>query len=183
MNTDNSSDTAPPKPFSPTLQLALTKGNRARVEAKSIIKSHMIGAMSVGFVPVPIVDGIALTDIQWNLICRLADHYGVPIHGAYRTMLISAITGSLPVLLAGLGCSVLKLIPGFGQVAGAAALSNLGAAFTYATGAVFMDHFERGGTMRDFRANAFTRPFRLDFRRVQRAAGQLPSGLRAGVQD
>lgn len=177
MNDHTSSDITPRPPFSPTVQLALSQANQTQVRAQGIIKGHMIGAMSVGMIPIPIIDGIALTDIQWNLICKLADHYGVPIQGAYKTMLISAIGGSLPVLLAGLGCSVLKLIPGFGQVAGTAALANLGAAFTYATGKVFMEHFESGGTMGNFRAKAFRQQFRLEFRRGQHAAEQLRPGL------
>jgi uncharacterized protein (DUF697 family) len=129
----------------------------------------MIGAMSVGFIPIPVVDGIALTNIQWNLVCRLADHYGVPIQAAYRTMLISAISGSLPVLVAGVGRWLIKLIPGFGHIAGTAALANFGAAVTFATGTVFMQHFENGGTMRDFSTLELRRQFRLEFRRGKRA--------------
>jgi uncharacterized protein (DUF697 family) len=175
MTEDMRNHLAPGPPFSPPVERALAKTDQTKAEAQSIIKSHMIGAMSVGFIPVPIVDGIALTDLQWNLICRLADHYGVPIQAAYRTMLISAVGGSLPVLLAGGGCWLIKLIPGFGQIAGTAALSNLGAAVTYATGKVFMEHFENGGTMRDFRAPGLGY-FRLEFRRGQRASEELRHG-------
>jgi uncharacterized protein (DUF697 family) len=173
MKDNNGSDLAAPAPFSPTVRRALARADQAQVEAQSIIKSHMIGAMSVGFIPIPVVDGIALTDIQWNLICRLADHYGVPIQAAYRTMLISAITGSMPVLLAGVGAWLLKVIPGFGHVAGTAALANLGAAVTYATGTVFMEHFEKGGTMRDFSTLELGRQLRLELRRGKRATEQL----------
>lgn len=173
MNDDTSSDITPRQPFSPTVQLALTQANQTQVQAQGIIKGHMIGAMSAGLIPLPMVDGVVLIDIQWNLICRLADHYGVPIQQAYKAILVSAIGGSLPVLLAGIGCSLLKLIPGFGQVAGTAALSNLGAAFTYATGKIFMEHFERGGTMINFRAKTLRQQFRLEFRRGKRAAEQI----------
>ena len=179
MNDDTSGDIAPRQPFSPTVRLALTQANQTQVEARGIIKGHMIGAMSVGLIPVPMVDGVALIDIQWNLICRLADHYGVPIQEAYKAIFVSAIGGSLPVLLAAIGCSLLKLIPGFGQIAGTAALSNLAAAFTYATGKIFMEHFESGGTMLNFRAKTFRHQFRLEFRRGKRAAEQLHPGLQS----
>jgi len=177
MNDDTSSDIRAPQPFSPTVELALIQANHTRVQAQGIIKGHMIGAMSAGLIPLLMVDGVVLIDIQWNLICRLADHYGVPIQQAYKAILVSAIGGSVPVLLAGIGTSLLKLIPGFGQVAGTVALSNLGAAFTYATGKIFMEHFERGGTMIDFRAQTFRQQFRLEFRRGKHAAEQMQPGL------
>lgn len=176
MKDENSSDLAARPPFSPIVRRALARANQTQVEARGIIKSHMLGAMSVGFIPIPVVDGIALTDIQWNLICRLADHYGVPIQAAYRTMLLSAISGSLPVLFAGFGCWLIKLIPGFGHIAGTAALANFGAAMTYATGTVFMEHFENGGTMRDFSALELSRQLRLEFRRGKHATEELQNG-------
>lgn len=176
MKDDHDSDLATGSPFSPTVGRALARADQTQVEARGIIKSHMIGAMSIGFIPVPVVDGIALTDMQWNLICRLADHYGVPIQAAYRTMLISAITGTLPVLLAGLGCWVIKLIPGFGHIAGTAALANFGAAVTYATGTVFMQHFENGGTMRNLSTLELRRQLRLEFRRGKGATEHLQNG-------
>ncbi len=177
MNDETPGGITPRQPFSPTVRLALAQATQTRMQAQSIIKGHMIGAMSVGLIPLPMVDGVVLIDIQWNLICRLADHYGVPIRQAYKAILVSAVAGSLPVLVAGVGSSLLKLIPGFGQVAGTLALSNFGAAFTYATGTIFMDHFERGGTMLNFRAKTFRDRFRLEFRRGQDTAEHLRPGV------
>lgn len=170
MNNDTKDRIASPRPFSPTVRLAAAQMEQTRVEAQGIIKGHMIGAMSVGMLPIPIVDGIALTNIQWNLICRLADHYGVPVQSVYRTMFISMIGGSLPVLFSGVGGSFLKLIPGFGQIASSIALSNLAAASTFAAGKVFMEHFERGGTMSDFRPRSLRRQFRLELGRSRRSS-------------
>ena len=167
MNEQTNEAMAAGDPFSPAVRLATAQAEQARSEAQGIIKGHMIGAMSVGMLPVPIVDGIALTNIQWNLICRLADHYGVPVQNVYRAMFISLIGGSLPVLFSGVGGSLVKLIPGFGQVAGTIALSNLAAASTYAAGKVFMDHFERGGTMSDLRAKGFRRKLRRQLGRAR----------------
>ncbi len=167
---DDSEDRAFSRPpFSPTVRLALKQRQQGRLEAQGIIKNHAIIAMSVGMIPVPIVDGIALTNIQWNLICRLADHYGVPVQRVYRTLFISMIAGSFPVIVSGVGSSVLRLIPGFGQVAGSIVRSNVAAASTYAAGKIFMEHFERGGTLSDFRALAFRRRLSLDLNRGRRA--------------
>ncbi len=166
------------RPFSPAVRLALAKGGRYRKQARGIIKSHAIGAMSIGMLPVPLVDAIALTSIQWDLITRLADHYGVPMKGVSRAMVTSLIGGSLPVLFAGIGGSLLKLIPGFGLLAGSAALSTLAGAVTHATGKVFMDHFESGGTMDDYCPAAFKRQLRLELKHGRREVEHAQTGLR-----
>lgn len=165
------------RPFSPTVRLALVRSDQCREQARGIVKSHVIGAMSIGMLPLPLIDGLALTTVQWNLICRLADHYGVPFRGSYRTLLTSLIGGNLPVLTAGAGSSLLKLIPGFGQMAGSAALSGLAGAITHATGKVFMDHFESGGTMDDYCPAAFRRQFRLELARSRREMAYRETSL------
>jgi uncharacterized protein (DUF697 family) len=152
--------------------------DQCREEARGIVKTYSIGAMSIGMVPVPIIDLIALTNIQWNLICRLADHYGVPMKGSYRTMVTSIISGGLPVLLAGVGGSILKLVPGFGPLAGTAALSSLAGVITHATGQIFLEHFDRGGTMDDYCPKAFKRQLRLEIlTRGRRDSRRVEDGL------
>ncbi len=152
------------RPFSPPVRLALARSEQCHEQARGIVKNHVIGAMSIALLPVPIIDVIALTNVQWNLICKLADHYGVPLKGLYRPLITSVVGGSLPVLAAGAGAGLLKLIPGFGQLAGSSALAGLASAMTTAMGKIFIDHFESGGTLDDYYPNAFRRQFRRQFR-------------------
>ncbi|AUB83514.1 hypothetical protein THSYN_22900 [Candidatus Thiodictyon syntrophicum] len=62
------------------------------------------------------LDTVALTEVQWRLIGRLADHYGVPITERSRTLAIAALAGALPMLATGLGLSLLKVVPVFGSL-------------------------------------------------------------------
>lgn len=152
--------------LSTSVQLALSRSSQSYKEGQGIIKDHMIGASTISLVPFPIFDALAIINIQLNLIHRLANHYGVPSLSALpRTLISSTIIGSLPVLIVAAGSSVLKIIPGFGHLAGSITLSILANAATYATGKVFLDHFASGGTLNDFCPEAFRRQFRLEFQR------------------
>ena len=72
------------------------------------------------------------------------------------------------------GSSLLKLLPGFGYLAGNAALSTLAGGVTYATGKVFLDHFEAGGTLVDYCPEAFRRQFRFELARRQLKSDSRP---------
>jgi uncharacterized protein (DUF697 family) len=180
MNDEAKFDIGDARPFSPAVKHAVTRMGQCREEARGIVKSYSIGAMSIGMIPVPMIDLIALTNVQWNLICRLADHYGVPMKGSYRTMVTAIVSGGLPVLFAGAGSSVLKLVPGFGPLAGTAALSSLAGVITHATGKIFLDHFEKGGTMDNYCPEAFKRQLRLELlARGRQDEGRVEGGAAA----
>jgi len=159
--------------FSPGVQLVVARSDQCRQEAQGIVKTHIISAISVGMLPFPIIDSVVLVNVQLNLISRLADHYGVPFTGLSRTMVTSLIAGSLPVLVTAAGSSLLKLVPGFGYLAGNAVLSTLAGGVTYATGKVFVDHFEAGGTLIDYCPEAFRRQFRFELARSRSTVDQL----------
>jgi uncharacterized protein (DUF697 family) len=148
-----------------------------RAGAEGIIKSHIIAGMSVSLLPLPLIDTAALIKIQMNLIGRLAEHYAVPVSRAGRRLAVSVIAGSLPVLATGLGLSLFKVVPGFGSLTGAGTLSTLSAAMTLATGTVFVEHFESGGTFDDLDREALRPHLRRELRRSWRLAGELAFGV------
>jgi uncharacterized protein (DUF697 family) len=55
-----------------------------------------------------------------------------------------------PALGAAIGSSVVKFIPVAGNFMGLVAIPGVAAAFTYAVGKVFVQHFASGGTFLDF---------------------------------
>ncbi|MBM3345377.1 MAG: DUF697 domain-containing protein [Betaproteobacteria bacterium] len=120
--------------------------------AVHMVKSQAKLAAAAGALPVPILDFVALTGLQYVLVHQLATYYQVPFYGNRARALIGALTGSAVSRGAGwavLG-SVARAIPGVGWLAGWAAMSALSAASTYAIGKVFIQHFESGGTLLDF---------------------------------
>ena len=119
--------------------------------ADSTLRNHVLGALGVGMIPIPIVDIVALTGIQLNLLRKLAAEYDVPFsEDLVRNILGSLIGGSVPVLFSRTFFSLLKGIPLIGHTAGALTMPILAGATTYAVGKVFIQHFASGGTFLTF---------------------------------
>lgn len=120
-------------------------------ELDAILRHHVWGAMGVGLIPVPVVDLLALTGVQVNLLHKLAEAYEVPFFKDTVKNLLSALVGSaLPVAAAPGFASIVKAIPLIGQTMGGVAMSLIGGAATYAIGKVFIRHFASGGTFLTF---------------------------------
>jgi len=101
-------------------------------------------------VPIPLLDVAALTTTQLNLLQSLSEHYGASFDEKRgKSVLISMLSGAWPTTVI-MGTSSLKLLPGIGTLAGGAGLSILAGATTYATGKIFIKHYEQGGTLESF---------------------------------
>jgi uncharacterized protein (DUF697 family) len=120
-------------------------------KAHACFKNYTMGAIAVGFVPVPLADMAALTAIQLKMVHSIANIYDVPFSkNIAKSILGSVLGGSIAVTLALPVASLVKLIPIIGQSSGIISTSAIGAASTYAVGKVFTEHFESGGTFLDF---------------------------------
>jgi uncharacterized protein (DUF697 family) len=121
--------------------------------AQNIVKTHMIAGASFVLMPVPVFDLAALTGTQLSLLRSLSAHYDVDFDEQNgKALLTSLVSGAVPVLtVVGLS-SFAKLIPGIGSIGGGISMTVLTSALVYATGQVFIRHFEQGGTLENFRA-------------------------------
>jgi uncharacterized protein (DUF697 family) len=133
------------------IKLAAASLQGKHVSAQNTVKTHMVSGMALGLLPAPLFDIMALSGVQLNLLRSLCKHYAVDFDEQLGKGMVSAlVSGSLPVLtVLGLS-SFAKLIPGIGTVGGALSMTVLAGATLYATGQVFIRHFEAGGTLLDF---------------------------------
>lgn len=131
-------------------EIHVERSEELGLAAEKIIKSHVVASMALGLVPVPIFDIAALSTTQLSLLKQLCECYEVPFDNFdLKSILTSLISGSLPIMsVVGLS-SLVKIIPGFGSIAGMASLSLTAGSVTYAVGKVFAKHFEGGGTFDD----------------------------------
>lgn len=130
----------------------------------SSIETHSLLALSVGLIPVPGVDVLALSGVQLNLLRKLGNFYGLSLTDQLGKKLIGAVLGAYaPVAIAAPVASLLKVVPFVGQLAGAAAVSLTAGAATYALGKVFVQHFESGGTFLDFDPRSVANHFKDAF--------------------
>jgi uncharacterized protein (DUF697 family) len=119
--------------------------------AEVTLRNHIIGSMGVGLIPVPVVDLVALSGIQLNMLRKLAQSYDIPFSkDIVKNIIASLIGGGIPVTFAGALASLMKAVPIVGQATGALAMPILAGATTYAMGKVFIQHFASGGTFLNF---------------------------------
>ncbi len=123
----------------------------SKQELDKILRHHTYASTGVGLIPVPAADIAGLMAVQLRMIKEIAEIYEVPfLKEAVKKVLTSLIggvvlTNAMPFL-----ASMVKFIPLVGQTLGMAAMPIACGASTYATGKVFIQHFESGGTFLTF---------------------------------
>lgn len=146
-------------------------------ESRRIIKNRVIVSAGLGLVPVPLVDLVGLTTIQLEMLARLTKLYDVPFRKNVGKSLIAGLVGGvLPVSIMPGTFSLLKAVPLIGWATGAATMSILGGAATYAIGKVFVSHFEAGGTLLNFNPEAMKEYFAEQFEEGKKVASAAGSG-------
>ena len=141
----------------------------------TIIHYHVMISMGAGLVPVPVLDLVALSGIQVNMIRELANAYQVPFVKEVALNLLTSVLGKTLLVKAGpkIVLSLAKFIPGFGQIAGAVSLPVLAGASAYATGKVFSVHFAAGGTLHTFQADTLKAYYHQMFQEGQQVVAAL----------
>ena len=117
-------------------------------DADKIIRNHVLVAMGAGLVPSPVLDIVAVTLIEVDMITRLAKAYAFPVPHRLVTykVLISLAGGIGPAYLGVRLQGLIKGLPLIGHALYVGTLSIFGGASVYAVGKLFQKHFESGGT-------------------------------------
>ena len=137
-------------------------------------KNHILAAMGVGLVPIPLVDMVALVGIQLDMIRTLSSEYGVTFRRDIGKSVITTLLGGfIPVALGGTLSSLIKCIPLIGQTTGAITMPVISGASTYAIYKVFIQHFESGGTFLDLDPAKVKSYFAEQFTKGKKVAADL----------
>lgn len=119
--------------------------------AGKTVRNHMLAAMGIGLIPVPMLDIVGVTGVQLNMLRKLAKIYEVPFsEHKVKNILTSLIGGGASIPLAGVFASLVKFIPIVGTTIGSVSMPIASGAITYAVGKVFLQHFASGGTFLSF---------------------------------
>lgn len=140
-----------------------------------ILRQHVWLAMGVGLVPLPLVDLVAISGVQLNMLRKIANAYRVPfLQDAVKHALSALLGAALPITAApGVIVSLSKLIPGMGQTVGVMTMPALAGASTYAVGKVFARHFASGGTFLTFDPSRVHGLYRQMFKEGQQFADDI----------
>jgi uncharacterized protein (DUF697 family) len=134
-------------------------------EAARVISTAVKWSAAAAIVPVPYVDLLALGAVQVKMVRDLAQVYGLEADSETLKGVISALLGTLApaAISGGLLGSALKVVPVGGTIVGSVGLAAFGSAATYAIGKIFVTHFEKGGTLKSFSAEAIEADLKKEF--------------------
>ena len=148
-----------------------------RQSAEKVIRQHVIWSVGAGLVPLPLVDFLAVTGIQVDLIRQLCTLYGVRFQESEGKVWVGALTGGA---VARIGASALKALPGLGSLIGGLSMSIASGASTYAVGQVVVNHLEAGGTMQNLDVEAAKRRYADEYEKGKDVAKQASDKEESG---
>lgn len=125
--------------------------SETEVRSRAIVQSYVGWASAAGLLPLPVLDVSAVLGIQIAMLKSVARVYGVPFNRSMvKPLLVSLVNAGSACVLAAPAASLVKFVPFVGSALGMLTLPALSSASCYATGRVFIAHFESGGTFLDF---------------------------------
>ena len=124
-------------------------------DAQSIIAASTAKATAIGAIPIPVLDVVAITYIQVDMVKKLSKVYKVESDKWESLVLFTVVSNVLSRLLSG-AISSSKLTASLqGLVSESLIKSTIAGAFTTVIGEIYNQHFLSGGTMDDFTIETF----------------------------
>lgn len=127
-------------------QVVILDRTRRKAKSKQIVIANIFWAVSIGIVPIPMVDLALIMAIQMKMVNELSFLYNVKFSKNRTRAIVVSLIGGVGII----GMSSLKLIPVAGTIGAGLNFGLISGAFTFAIGQVFIDHFESGGTSENF---------------------------------
>ncbi|MCP4149194.1 MAG: DUF697 domain-containing protein [bacterium] len=125
--------------------------NYEKEQCDKIVTEHVLWALGAGFVPIPLLDIVAVSLVQLDMLKQICKVYDKSFSESEGKTLLTALTGGV---VARLGASVIKALPGIGTIIGGVSMSVMAGATTYAIAQVAIFHFASGGDFFDFDMDA-----------------------------
>jgi len=134
-------------------------------EVARVISTAVKWSAAAAIVPVPLLDLLALTAVQVKMVRDIAQIYGVHAESETLKSVIAALVGTLApaAVSGGLLGSAIKFVPLGGTVIGSVGFAAFSSAATYAIAKVFVKHFEKGGNVKSFSAEAVEEDLKKEF--------------------
>ncbi len=150
--------------------------------ANALIRKYAVYGMGCGLIPSPVIDMVAMTAVEVQMIRDLSAAYNFQFPGKLvASKIVLSLLGSIvPIYVARRFQNSVKIIPGVGYWLSAGLLAMANGASVYAVGKVFQRHFESGGTFLSADNAVIRRFFRQSYEEgkvvLSSAAGQAEGG-------
>jgi len=147
-------------------------------QADALVRRFMYWSAGFGILPAPGVDVLLIGGAQLNMLRKMSHLYGMEFSDSRGKAIISALAGGLgtPLVAYGAVGRMIKMVPIVGPMFGAVAMPVTAAAFTYAIGKVFIQHFEAGGTFLNFDPEKVKVYFKEQYAEGKRAVEEVVGG-------
>ena len=124
-----------------------------RAQARAIVDRHATYSAVGGILPLPIASVAGITTIIIRMVKMLSTLYGVPFErDRARAIVAGLVGGATPTGFAAVTTSTLFYAVPSGLLLGTVVSAVSAVACTRSIGRVFIEHFESGATLSDFRA-------------------------------
>ncbi len=156
----------------------------SKEELDKILRNHMYSAFGVGLIPLPLVDLLAVTGIQLNMVRKLAKAYDFPFSKEkIKNIISSLVGGAVPASVGPSVASLAKVVPIVGYSLGAVSMSVLSAASTYAIGKVFIRHFDSGGGFLTLNTDKVKEYYNEMFKKGKKVASDIEKETKADKEE
>ena len=152
-------------------RLELLRRKKLHRRSDAIIRKNTLWAAGTGLIPIPVLDSAAIVAVQLKMVAELSSIHEVPFTENSGKSVIASFVASLTssvlgksLLATGLFSNVAKALPVVGSALSILTMPGFNAAFTYALGKVFQQHYEAGGTMSNFDPKAAEPYFKEKFK-------------------
>jgi len=123
-------------------------------QARAIVDRHATYSAFGGIVPLPIASVAGITTIIIRMVKMLSNLYGVPFErDRARAIVAGLVGGATPTGFAVVTTSTLFYVVPAGVLLGTVVSTISAIACTRSIGRVFIEHFESGATLNDFRTS------------------------------
>lgn len=120
-------------------------------EARIIVKRYAYYSSGIGLLPVPFADVLTVNAVQYAMIKKLASCYDLSFKGQQVKSLVSSLLSGVvsASIIYGPITNALTIMSGLGWFLRAGVALSVSGVVTLSLGKIFIDHFERGGTLFD----------------------------------
>lgn len=137
-------------------------------DARALVKRFSLWSAGAGLLPFPVLDMALMTGVQVKMIYHLSKMYDIPFSenrakAVVGSLVSTVVPGGAAMGVVGSIGSLVKSIPVVGTLVGLVVTPAVGYAVTYAVGRVFMQHFETGGTLLNFKPEEMREHFKAEF--------------------
>ncbi len=134
-------------------------------QAEQVVKRYMWFSAGAGLIPIHYLDLAAISGLQLKMLAEISKIYNVPFQENLGKAAIGSLAGFIVPHAAAVGTigSLIKSIPGFGGVTAAPLTAAFAAAYAWALGNVFIQHFESGGSFLTFDPEKVRERFKAQF--------------------